>query len=148
MDSNFFMDIAIKEAIKSFNKGEVPIGAIIVINNKIISKGHNLVETTRSQLYHAESIAIKKANNKLKTWRLENSTIYSTLEPCIMCIGLINLSRIERLIFGLRSHKFGFTSNISNDKIGSSYKKIKYIENGIRANIIEKLLKDFFKNKR
>ena len=86
-----FMKEALKEAAKARKKDEVPIGAIIVHNNKIIAKGHNLRETKNDALGHAEIIAIRKANKKLKSWRLVDCTIYVTVEPCSMCAGAILL---------------------------------------------------------
>jgi tRNA(adenine34) deaminase len=148
MDDHFFMSVAIKEAIKSFNKNEVPIGAIIVKDGDIISRGHNLTESRKCQLYHAENIAILKATKVIKNWRLEDTTIYTTLEPCIMCIGLINLSRIERLVFGVCSSKFGFKNSIVDNKLSNLYCKVKDITFGINQDEIKDILNSFFKNKR
>ena len=95
-----FMKSAIKEGEKAYKAGEVPIGAIIVKEGKVIARAHNLKETKNNPTAHAEILAIQKAAKKLGTWRLEDCEIYVTIEPCVMCAGAILQSRIERLIFG------------------------------------------------
>ena len=94
-----FMKEAIKEAKKAYNKGEVPIGAVVVRDDTIISRGHNQREKTQNALKHAEIIAIEKACKKLGSWRLEDCEIYVTLEPCPMCAGAIANARIEKLLY-------------------------------------------------
>lgn len=103
----FFMRFALKEAYKAFNYNEIPVGAVIVSNGKIISKGYNKKEKDNDPLNHAEIIAIKKAAKKIKDWRLNNCEIYVTKEPCIMCAGAIIESRVKRVIFGFKDHKNG-----------------------------------------
>src|SRR5690625_4347748 len=95
-----FMAVAIQEAYKAEEINEVPIGAVIVYQDEIIAKGHNIRETSQLALSHAELIAIQDANKKLGSWRLENCTLYVTLEPCQMCAGAIVQSRIKRVVFG------------------------------------------------
>ena len=102
-----YMTYALKEAEKAYKKNEVPIGAIIVKDGEIISKAYNLKETKQNTLEHAEIIAIRKASEKLKTWRLENTTIYTTLEPCPMCMGAIINSRIKTVVIGAKDEKSG-----------------------------------------
>ena len=99
---NEFMEEALKEARKALKKQEVPIGAVIVKNGKIIAKGHNVREKRKNALMHAEIIAINKACKKTKDWRLENCSIYVTLEPCPMCAGAIANARIERVFIGAK----------------------------------------------
>ena len=96
------MDQALNQAAIAASKNEVPVGAIISIDNKIIATGHNLVEQENSALMHAECIAISEASKKLKNWRLLNTTLAVTLEPCAMCMGAIANSRIETLIIGAK----------------------------------------------
>ena len=84
-----FMEEALKEAKKAYKKLEIPVGAVIVKDGKIIAKAHNLKETKNSSISHAEILAIEKANKKLNAWRLENCEMYITLEPCMMCMGAI-----------------------------------------------------------
>ena len=143
-----FMKEALKEAAKARKKDEVPIGAIIVHNNKIIAKGHNLRETKHDALGHAEIIAIRKANKKLKSWRLVDCTIYVTVEPCSMCAGAILQSRIDRIVYG--------TEGIKGGALGSSYnlfeqKNINHIpkiESGVLKEECSQIIKEFFKKKR
>ena len=108
-----FMKIALKEANKSFQLDEVPVGVVIVKDDKIIARGHNLRETKQDPTGHAEIIAIKKASKKLKSWRLIDCTMYVTLEPCSMCAGAIMWSRIKRVVYGAKDIKGG--------AIGSSF---------------------------
>ena len=102
-----FLDIAIQEARKAYKKGEVPIGAVVVKNNKIIAKAHNLREGKQNALYHAEILAINKACKKLKSWRLNDCTLYVTLEPCAMCAGAILNARISNLVVGCLDNQHG-----------------------------------------
>ena len=97
------MHLAIDEARKAEKKGEVPIGAIIVRNGKVIAKAHNIREKKQNALYHAEIIAINKACKKLKSWRLDDCEMYVTLQPCQMCMGAINNARIKTVYFGAMS---------------------------------------------
>lgn len=143
-----FMKEAIKEAKKSFKKNEVPIGAIIVIDNKIISRGHNMRETLQNATKHAEIIAIEKACKKLKSWRLENAEMYVTLEPCPMCAGAISNARISKVIFGAKE-------KTSNDNLCSTILQssrlnhtVNLIQNLEYENICSNLLTNFFKSKR
>src|SRR5690606_19028070 len=97
-----YMYMAIMEAKKAREIGEVPIGAVIVFENEIIATGYNVRETTQSTLAHAELVAIKEANKKIGSWRLEDCTLYVTLEPCPMCAGAIIQSRIKRVVYGAK----------------------------------------------
>ena len=144
----YFMKEALKEAKKAALKGEVPIGAVIVKENKIIARGHNLRETTADPLAHAEIIAIKKASRKLRSWRILNSTIYVTLEPCIMCMGALIQARVPRLVFGCHDPKGGAAGtlyDLSNDRRLNHRIKLTA---GVMAANCEKMLKDFFKGLR
>ncbi len=101
MDNDIkYMKIALKEAQKAYNKGEIPIGAVIVENNNIIAKAHNLKESKQQSTKHAEIIAIEKASKKLNNWRLLDCTLYVTMFPCPMCASAINQARISRLVYG------------------------------------------------
>ena len=113
-EDNKFMLEALKEAELAKAKGEVPVGAIIVRNGQVIGRGHNLREKMRSPLAHAELFAIDEASLTLNSWRLEDCTIYVTLEPCPMCAGAIIQSRIERLVYGASDPKGGCAGTIIN----------------------------------
>lgn len=134
--NNGFMELAIKQAKKAYKKGEVPVGAIIVKDGKIISKAYNLVEKRKNATSHAEVIAISKASKKLKNWRLMDCEMYVTLEPCSMCMSAIELSRIKKVYFLVEKDK---EINIKKDK----YNRMKY-KNDEYLNLIQ----SFFKNKR
>ncbi|WP_043929622.1 tRNA adenosine(34) deaminase TadA [Bacillus sp. EB01] len=110
----FYMKEAIKEAEKAEALEEVPIGAILVVDDKIIARAHNLRETCQKSTAHAELLAIEKACEKLDTWRLEKSTLYVTLEPCAMCAGAIVLSRVERVVYGAADPKGGCAGTLMN----------------------------------
>ena len=108
----FFMKAAIEEANKAAAKGEVPIGAVIVHDGEVIARAHNLRETTRNAVTHAELMAIQEACEALDNWRLENTTLYVTLEPCPMCAGAILQSRIPRVVYGARDPKAGCVDSL------------------------------------
>lgn len=104
---DFFLKEALKEAVKAYKEGEVPVGAVIVKDGKIISRAHNKVEKKQSCICHAEILAIEKASKKLGFWRLNECEIYVTLEPCIMCLGAIINSRIKTIHIGARDFDKG-----------------------------------------
>jgi tRNA(adenine34) deaminase len=102
-----WMQAALKEAQKAFDEGEVPVGAVIVSNGRIIARGCNQVEMLKDATAHAEMLSITVASAALENWRLSNTTLYSTLEPCSMCLGAMLLSRIPRLVFGAPDIRHG-----------------------------------------
>jgi len=115
--NEYYMQIAIKQAKKALKYNEVPVGAVIVKNNKIISKAFNKKEKYKDTTKHAEIIAISKACKKLKNWRLEDCEIYVTMEPCMMCSGAIEQSRIKKIIYGVKNENYGCTDKIKNIEI-------------------------------
>ncbi len=141
-----FMKVAIKEAKKAYKIKEIPVGAVIVQNNKIISTGFNKRETNQNVLYHAEIIAINNACKKLKSWRILNSEIYVTLEPCLMCAGAIINAKIEKVIYGVKNNYYDLECIKFLKEI---YKKnnIKIIS-GICEKESKNLLQSFFKKMR
>ena len=143
---NKFMEEALKLAQKANKKGEVPIGAVIVRNGKIISKGFNKREKTQNAIMHAEIVAIEKTCKKLRSWRLDDCEIYVTLEPCLMCLGAIINSRIKKLVFGASDNK-SYTKEFLLSKNNSLNHNLE-IESGILEEDCAKLLKEFFKNAR
>lgn len=144
----WYMRQALMQANKGFALDEVPIGALVVApDGTIIARAYNLVERKKSQTAHAEMLAIQKATKKMGDWRLDECTLYVTLEPCSMCMHLIMLSRIKKVIFGASSPLFGFSlDNIKNFRV---YKEGKIsIEKGVLAEDSAALLKTFFQSKR
>ena len=138
------MKEALKEAQKAYDKLEIPVGAVIVKNGKIISRAHNLKETKQTAIAHAEILAIQKANKKLNNWRLADCDIYVTLEPCDMCMGAILSSRIKNIYIGTLDPK-------KKEKIDINRYKEEYatnIEYGIMQEKSEEILKNFFKDLR
>lgn len=109
-----FMKEALKEAEKAAAIQEVPIGAVIVMDDEIIARAHNLRETSQNAITHAETLAIQEACEKLGTWRLEGAELYVTLEPCPMCSGAIILSRIEKVVYGAKDPKAGCAGTLMN----------------------------------
>ena len=109
-----WMKEALKEAKKAFQKKEVPVGAVIVHQNKVIGRGHNQVESLNDPTAHAEILAIGAASNYLNSWRLSGASIYATIEPCIMCAGAIVLTRIHKLFFGAFDPKKGGCGSLYN----------------------------------
>ncbi len=142
-----FMNAALKQAEQALKKGEVPVGAIIVDRHgSIIARAYNKVETMHCQTAHAEVLAIQKACKKVGDWRLNGCCIYVTLEPCLMCIGLIQLSRIESIVFGTRSQLFG--SGLGDHQKLPAYARSLDITGGIGASESVTLLRTFFKTVR
>jgi tRNA(adenine34) deaminase len=139
----YFMKEALKEATFAFKKDEVPIGAIIVQNNKIIARAHNLTETLNDVTAHAEMQAFTAAENFLGGKYLNECTLYVTLEPCIMCAGASYWTQIKKIVYGASDKKRGFA------KINAQILHPKTeISNGILENECSNLLIDFFKSKR
>ncbi|QHE50599.1 tRNA adenosine(34) deaminase TadA [Pontibacillus sp. HMF3514] len=114
MSHEEFMELAIKEAKKAEEIGEVPIGAVIIKDGEVIATGHNLRESSQKTSSHAEFIAIERANEVIGSWRLEECTLYVTLEPCPMCAGAILQSRISTVVFGAYDPKAGCTGSLMN----------------------------------
>lgn len=141
------MKEALKEAQKAYNKEEVPVGAIIVKEGKIIARAHNLKETKIDTTKHAEILAIQKASKKLKSWRLNDCEMYITLEPCSMCAGAIIGARIKKIYIGTMDPKTGACGSVLNLLEYNFNHKVE-IETGIMQLECEYILKDFFKKLR
>lgn len=140
-----FMKIALEEAKKALKKDEVPVGAVIVQNGKVIAKAHNLKETKCDTTNHAEILAIQKASKKLKKWRLTDCEMYVTLEPCSMCAGALINCRINQLYIGTMDYKTGACGSVLNLLEDYKFNHIVKVESGILQKDCEKILKDFFK---
>lgn len=144
----WLMQQALKEAGKAFAKNEVPIGAVVVDSaGAIVGRGYNRVGKEHTQLAHAEMRALEKAGKKIGDWRLNGCSIFVTLEPCSMCMGLIKLSRIKNLVYGAESPLFGF--HLDNDPNNQVYKKDALtIISGVGKDNAESMLKLFFQQMR
>ena len=136
--NEYYMNLAIKQANIALKHDEVPVGAIIIKNNKVISKAYNKKETKKNCTSHAEILAISKACKKIKNWRLDDCIIFVTMEPCMMCCGAIQQSRIKKIVYGVKNEKFGYTKNVKNIEIVSSICEEK----------CKNLIQNFFINKR
>ena len=138
------MKEALREAEEAFDLGEVPIGAVIVKDDEIIARGHNLTETTKDPTAHAEMIAIREAAEKLGGWRLPGCSLYVTIEPCSMCAGAMVWSRIEKLYIGAMDPKAGACGSVFNiveeDKLNHRID----VERGIMAEECSAIMKQFF----
>ena len=140
------MFAALQEAEKAFEEKEVPVGAVVVKNNKIIGRGYNQVEKLKDATAHAEMIAITAASNHIGNWRLNECSIYVTLEPCIMCTGAMLASRINELYFATFDTKFGACGSVHNLAEYGKTNHIIKVYSGIYAEESKKLLQDFFFN--
>ena len=141
------MKEAIKEARKAYKKDEVPVGAVIVKDGEIIARAHNVKEQKKDTTKHAEIIAIQKASKKLESWRLENCTMYVTLEPCAMCTGAMIQARLKKVVIGTMDEKTGACGSVINLFRYEFNHKIE-VETGVLQPKCEKILKEFFKELR
>lgn len=137
-----YMQLAYNEALKAYKKGDVPIGAIIIKNNKVIAKSYNKKEKNNNAILHAELDVINKACKRLKTWHLEECILYTTLEPCLMCMGAIIQSRINEIYYATKNNNFGEINIIKK------YNKQIKINSGLLEKESSELLKKFFQEKR
>lgn len=147
-DDYYFMERALKQAEIAYKKGEVPVGAVVVKDGKVISRGYNLRETTNDPTAHAELLAMKKASKKLDSWRLSGCTLYVTLEPCPMCSGVIINSRIDRVVFGAYDQKAGCCTTLYHLCNDERFNHRAEILGGVLEEACAKILSDFFKEKR
>lgn len=144
----FFMREALKEAEKAPEFDEVPVGAVIVADGEIIARAHNMRETAQDATAHAELMAIRRACEVLKSWRLTGCTLYVTLEPCPMCAGAIVLSRLDRVVFGAYDPKAGACGSLMNIPEDGRFNHRPEMVPGVLAEECGMALKDFFKKKR
>ncbi|MFU0827772.1 MAG: tRNA adenosine(34) deaminase TadA [Lachnoclostridium sp.] len=143
-----YMKEALKEAKKAAKAGEVPIGCVIVYEDKIIGRGYNKRNTKKTTLAHAELIAIQKASKAIGDWRLENCTMYVTLEPCQMCAGAIVQARIKEVVVGAMNPKAGCAGSILNILQMKEFNHQVELTTGVMKEECEAILKDFFKELR
>jgi tRNA(adenine34) deaminase len=143
-----FMRMAIEEAKKAMLLREVPVGAVIVKEGRVIARGHNLRETIKSATAHAEIMAINEACTKLNGWRLFGCEMYVTLEPCPMCAGALVNARIDKIVYGAKDFKRGACGSIYNIANDKRLNHILEIEGGVLEEECKQLLQDFFREKR
>ena len=143
-----YMRLALKEAEKAAKEDEVPIGCVIVLNNKVIARGHNRRENKNDVTAHAEIEAIRKANKKLESWRLVNAEIYVTVEPCLMCTGALIQSRIKKIYYGAKDYKGGALGSSINALEATNINHHPEIEGGVLEQECQQIISDYFKTKR
>lgn len=143
-----YMELAVKEALKAKAIGEVPIGAVIVLNDEVIGAGYNLRETDQRSIAHAEMLAIDEACRRTGSWRLEDATMYVTLEPCPMCAGAIVLSRVKRVVYGAADPKGGCAGTLMNLLDESRFNHQSEVTRGVLEEECGRLLSDFFRELR
>ncbi len=145
IEHEHYMRIALEEAQLAYDKREVPVGAIVVHEGVIIGRGHNLRETTQNPTTHAEMIAIEQASAHLKSFRLEDCTMYITLEPCVMCSGAIVLSRVARVVYGASDSKGGTAGSLMNLLEEPRFNHRVSVTRGILQSECSHMLKSFFR---
>ena len=147
-NDEFYMKKAIKQAQKAALIDEVPVGAVIVKDGKIVASAYNTRESKKDALGHAEINAIKKANKKLNAWRLDGCTIYVTVEPCIMCAGALIQARVDKIVYGTEDFKggaFGSSINILDAKNINHHPEV---VSGVLKDECAEIIKEYFKGKR
>jgi tRNA(adenine34) deaminase len=145
MGEEHFMKLALREAENAFSEGEVPVGAIVVINNRVISRGHNMVEKLKDPTAHAEMIALTSAFNSLGSKYLQDATLYVTVEPCLMCAGALHWSKIGKIVWGAEDVKNGHQLYTENR---NPFHPKTQILTGLLAEESASLMKAFFQEKR
>ncbi|NCT74441.1 MAG: nucleoside deaminase [Chitinophagaceae bacterium] len=145
MTDEYYMMLALKEARKAFDDGEVPVGAVVVLREKIIARGHNMVERLNDPTAHAEIIALTSAFNTLGSKYLPEATLYVTVEPCLMCAGALYWSKLGRIVFGTDDEKNGYKKTTGTN--WPFHPKTELIR-GVLQEECAQLMKDFFRKRR
>jgi len=143
-----WMKIAISEANLAINAGEIPVGAVLIQNGKLIAKAHNQPILNHDPTAHAEVEVLRKAGKKLKNYRLARSTLYVTLEPCIMCLGAIMHARIERVVFGASDPKTGVCGSNNDLTSEAFFTHTVKVDSGVLEEESKEILQSFFKSRR
>ena len=143
-----FMDEAIRQARKAAAKGEVPVGAVLVVEGRILAKSHNQVEELQDATAHAEMLAVTTAAGEKGEWRLEEATVYVTKEPCPMCAGAMSLSRVRRVVYGAADPKMGAAGGALNLLQFEGMNHRCEVRGGVRAEECRELLREFFQRQR
>jgi len=145
---DYFMGEALRFARMAYEANEVPVGAVIVRNTKIIARAHNQVELLKDATAHAEILAITQAANALGDWRLEGCTLFVTKEPCPMCAGAIMLSRLKRLVFGVRDERAGGAGSVFPITSATGLNHVLEVQSAVKETEARDLLKSFFRARR
>ena len=148
MDDSHYMKLALVEARKAFDLGEVPIGAVLVIDGQVVASGHNMREQWHDATAHAEIIAIREACRSLKRWRLTGATLYVTIEPCPMCAGALVMSRVDRLVYGSPDYKAGAVESLFNVVANPALNHRLAVTAGVLADECSGIMKEFFRMRR
>ena len=148
MTETDYMKEAITEAKKALDFDEIPVGALVVKDGEIIGRGFNRRDADNSPFAHAEMLAIKEASDKLNSWRLDNCTLYVTLEPCPMCAGAVVQCRIKKLVYGAKDAKAGAAGTLYNIPKDPRFTHNCIVTSGVMETECKKLLSDFFKGRR
>jgi len=148
IDDNYFMGLALEEAHKAYDIGEIPIGAVLIMDGQVVASGHNMREIWHDATAHAEMIVIRAACQKLGRWRLTGATLYVTIEPCPMCAGALVMSRIDRLVYGSADYKAGAIESIFNIAQNEALNHNIAVVSGVRADECSEIMRDFFRNRR
>lgn len=148
MDDSYYMGLALEEAQKAFSLGEVPIGAVLVLDGRVIARGHNMREGWHDATAHAEMIAIREACLQLGRWRLTGTTLYVTIEPCPMCAGALVMSRVDRLVYGSADVKAGAVESLFNIAQNDALNHRMAVTAGVRAEECAQMMRDFFRQRR
>ncbi len=148
MSHEAFMKEALKEAQAALEKGEVPIGAVLVKEERILGRGHNLREGKRDPTAHAEIIALQEGSRALNSWRLTGTTLYVTVEPCPMCAGALIQARVKRLVFGVRDSKAGVCGSLYNLVQDDRFNHQIEVVEGIMEQDCRRIMQEFFQKLR
>lgn len=143
-----YMKMALIEAQKAFAKGEVPIGAVLVIDDEIVAAGHNLRETNHDATAHAEMEVIREACQRLNRWRLSGATLYVTVEPCPMCAGGLLMSRVDRVVYGAPDSKAGAVDSLFNVVSHPGLNHRMNVTAGVMEDECRQIMQDFFRQRR
>ena len=143
-----FMREALREAEKALGKDEIPIGCVLVKDGKIIGRGHNAREDLQRAIMHAEIMAIEEANQVEGNWRLLGTSLFVTIEPCVMCSGAIGLARIPHVVYGAKNQKFGAAGSLYDILTDERLNHRVQVETGILEQECSQIMQDFFRNRR
>ncbi|HFI0216651.1 TPA: tRNA adenosine(34) deaminase TadA [Streptococcus suis] len=147
-EKEYFMSQALAEAEKSLEKDEIPIGCVIVKDGQIIGRGHNAREELNQAIMHAEVMAIQEANRVEGNWRLLDTTLFVTIEPCVMCSGAIGLARIPQVVYGAANQKFGAAGSLYDILTDQRLNHRVEVETGVLEEACAQIMQDFFRQRR